>query len=82
MWTGFCFLGAVTFEQLERDHEIQVRAEPEFVNLLRSQGIDSQPSGPVRNFYLTYRPTLLMRLAESIPGLLKHLKIRVQTSEK
>jgi len=26
MWTGFCFLGAVTFEQLERDHEIQVRA--------------------------------------------------------
>ncbi len=26
LWTGFCFLGAVTFEQLERDHEIQVRA--------------------------------------------------------
>jgi hypothetical protein len=35
VWTGFCFLGAVTFEQLERDHEIQVRAEPKFLNLLK-----------------------------------------------
>jgi hypothetical protein len=28
--------------------------KPEFVNLLRSPGIDSQPSGPVRQPYLTY----------------------------
>ncbi len=33
------------------------RTEPVFVNLLRSRGIDSQPSGgPVRQPYFTYRP--------------------------
>ncbi len=41
--------------------------EPKFVNLLRSPGIDSQPGGPVRQPYLTYRPARLHRLAESIP---------------
>ncbi len=41
--------------------------EPEFVNLLRSPGIDSQPGGPMRQPYLTYRPASLHRLAESIP---------------
>jgi hypothetical protein len=41
--------------------------EPLFVNLLRSPGIDSQPGGPVRQPYLTYRPDRLHRLAESIP---------------
>jgi hypothetical protein len=41
--------------------------EPEFVNLFRSPGINSQPAGPVRQPYLTYRPTRLHRLAESIP---------------
>jgi hypothetical protein len=30
--------------------------EPVFVNLLMSQGIDSQSSGPVRQPYLTYMP--------------------------
>jgi hypothetical protein len=30
-------------------------------------GIDSQPGGPVRQPYLTYRPARLHRLAESIP---------------
>ncbi len=37
--------------------------EPEFVNLLRSQGIDSQTGG--------------IDSLESIPGLLKRLQIRV-----
>ena len=49
--------------------------EPEFVNILRSPGIDSQPGGSVRQPYLTYRPAWLHRLAESIPGLLKRLQI-------
>jgi hypothetical protein len=35
------------------------RPEPEFVNLLKSPGIDSQPGGPVRQPYLTYRPARL-----------------------
>jgi hypothetical protein len=48
---------------------ILVRSEPIFVNLLRSPGIDSQPDGPVRQPYLTYRPTKLHRLGELIPGL-------------
>jgi hypothetical protein len=39
-------------------------------------GIDSQPGGPVRQPYLAYRPTRLHRLAESIPGLHKRLQIR------
>jgi len=41
--------------------------EPAFVNLLWSPGFDSQPGGPVRQPYLTYRPARLHRLAESIP---------------
>ncbi len=44
-----------------------ILSEPEFVNLLRSQGFDSQPGGPVRLPYLTYRPAKLQRLAGSIP---------------
>ncbi len=42
-------------------------SEPEFVNLLRRPGIDSQPGGPVRQPYMTYRPFRLHRLAKSIP---------------
>ncbi len=42
-------------------------AEPEFVNLLRSLGIDSQPGGPGKHPFLTCRPARLYRLAESIP---------------
>ncbi len=42
-------------------------AEPEFVNLLRSPGIDSQHGGPVGEPYLTSWPARLHRLAESIP---------------
>ncbi len=52
------------------------RIEPVFVDRLRSPGIDSQPGGPVRKFYLTYRPARIHRLAESIPGLLQGLQIR------
>jgi hypothetical protein len=40
-----------------------------FVNLLRSLGIDSQPGGPVRQPYLSYRPGRLHRLAESNLGI-------------
>jgi hypothetical protein len=43
------------------------RTEPVFVNLSRRPGIDSQPVGPVRQPYLSYRPSRLHRLAESIP---------------
>jgi hypothetical protein len=42
-------------------------AEPEFVSLLRSQGIDSQPGGPALQPYSTYRPVRLHRLTESMP---------------
>jgi hypothetical protein len=41
--------------------------ESEFVHLLRSPRTVSQPGGPVRQPYLTYRPARLHRLAESIP---------------
>jgi hypothetical protein len=47
-----------------------------FVDLLRSPRIDSQPGGPVRQPYLSYRPDRLHRLAESNPGLNKRLQIR------
>ena len=43
------------------------KAEHEFVNLLRSRGIDSQPGGPALQPYLTHRPDRLHMLAESIP---------------
>jgi hypothetical protein len=48
---------------------------PVFVNLLWSPGIDSQPDVPVRQPYLSYRPAILHRQVESIPGLLKRLQI-------
>jgi hypothetical protein len=38
--------------------------------------MDSHPSGPERQPYLSYRPGRLQRLAELIPGLLKRLQIR------
>ncbi len=53
-----------------------MQSEPVFVNLVRSLGIGSQPCGPVRQSYLSYRPTRLHRLAESIPGIHKRLQIR------
>jgi hypothetical protein len=56
--------------------------EPEFINILRSPGIDSQPGRWVRQPYLTYRPAWLHRLAESIPGLLKRLQIRALDSRR
>ncbi len=43
------------------------RAEPVFVDLLRRPGIDSQPGGPVRQPYFSYRPARVHRLAKSIP---------------
>ncbi len=43
------------------------KAEPVFVVIFRSPGIDSQPGGPVRKPYLSYWPARLQRLAKSIP---------------
>ncbi len=48
---------------------------------MRSQGIDSQPGGPVRQPYLMYQPDyidLRNRSLESILWLLKGLQIRAQ----
>ncbi len=56
--------------------------EPEFVNLLRRPGIDLKPGGLVRQPYLTHRPARLHRLAESIPGLLKRLKIWAKPNDR
>jgi hypothetical protein len=53
-------------------------SEPVFVDHLRSPVIDSQPGGPVRQPYFSYRPAEPHRLTESIPGLHKQLQIRVQ----
>ncbi len=36
---------------------MQLKPEPEFVNLLRSPRIDSRPGGQVRQPYLMYRPS-------------------------
>jgi hypothetical protein len=63
------------------------RAEPEFVNLLGRPGIDSQPSGLVRQTYLTHRPDKLHRLAESTPrnrflGSLNVYKFGLSSSNK
>jgi hypothetical protein len=41
-------------------------AEPVFVDLLRTPGVDSQHGGPVRQHYLSYRPARIDRLAESV----------------
>ncbi len=46
---------------------LSLYSEPEFVNILRSPVIDSQPGGPVRHPYLTFRPDRLFRLVEFIP---------------
>ncbi len=58
--------------------------EPKFLNLLKSPEIDSQPGGPVRHPYLTYRTARLHRLAESIPwnrylGSFNYSKFRLWT---
>ncbi len=49
-------------KEKERDFHTRLQlvgSESEFKNLLRSPGIDSQPCGPVRQPYLTYRPARL-----------------------
>jgi hypothetical protein len=53
---------------LSRDF-ITTTAEAIFVNLSRNPGIDSQPGGLVRQPYLSYLPTRLHRLSESILGI-------------
>jgi hypothetical protein len=45
----------------------RICVEPVFDTLLRSPGIGSQPSGPVRQPYLSYWPARLNRLVELIP---------------
>ncbi len=50
------------------EHQLNLRGtEPVFVDLLWNPGIDSQPWGLVRQPYLSYRPTRLRKLEESIP---------------
>jgi hypothetical protein len=51
-----------------------VRPEPEFVYQGAQESIPRQP-------YLTHWPARLPRLAESIPGLFKRLKIRAQAAQ-
>ena len=46
--------------------------EPEFVNLFRGPGINSQPCGPAQQLYMTYRPGI--DSLESIPGSLNVCK--------
>ncbi len=57
-------------------------AELEFVELLRSPGIDSQPGDTVWKPYLMFLPDSYIgwqnRSLESNPGLLKRLQIRAQ----
>ncbi len=45
----------------------ELNSEPKFEKLLRSPGIDSQSGRPLRQPYLTYRPTRSHKMAESIP---------------
>ncbi len=78
---GCICIDACTVHTTPRYFHNQTCSEPEFVNILRSPGIDSQPGGPVRQPYLAYRSARLHRLAESIPwnrfpGVLKRLQIR------
>ncbi len=58
----------------------QTCSEPEFVNILRSPGIDSQPGGPVRQPYLANRRPGYIgwrnRFLGIDPGVLKRLEIR------
>ncbi len=48
---------------------ISSSSEPVFVNLLRSSGIDSQPGGPVRLYYLSYRSARLHRLTDKFTNM-------------
>jgi hypothetical protein len=73
-WVG----GIDTLESIPGPIKRLQTPEPVFVELLRSPRIDSQPGGPVRQPYLTYRPARLHRLAESIPGLFKRLQHQIQ----
>ncbi len=51
---------------------------PEFLNLLRSPGIESQPDGPVRQLYLMYRPA---RRWNRLLGSLKALSNEIDPAE-
>jgi hypothetical protein len=67
-------MGGITRESSRLRLEIKLKdgssycsPEPVFVDLLRRPGIDSQPGGPVRQPYFSYRPARLHRLTTSIP---------------
>jgi len=53
---GFSWVRQYIWMEVDSGGEIHGKAEPVFVNLLRSPGIDFQPGGPVRHPCLTYRP--------------------------
>ncbi len=59
--------GRRVFRETVQKINIPMQTKPEFVNILRSLGIDSQPGRPVRQPCLTHRPARLYWLAESIP---------------
>ncbi len=61
------YIHEVSMYVLKYPHWSKKRFEPVFVDLLRSPGINSQHSGPVRQPYWLYRPARLHRLAVPIP---------------
>ncbi len=75
-WHLACFLDVIFSSQHSASFDIilairhlayKYGLEPVFVDLLWSPGIDSQPGGPVRQPYLSYRPAMLHRQVESNP---------------
>jgi hypothetical protein len=84
MCSQFCLglRGTVARESfLSRKKCSSLSSQPEFVNLLRRPGINSQPGGPIRQPWLTYQAAGLHRPAEVIPWnrlllFLKSLQIR------
>jgi hypothetical protein len=75
LYTGHWTVIRLITNNFSCDRKKWVKAKPEFVNLFRSPGVDSQSGWPVRKPYLTYRNA---RLADSIPGLLERLQIQAQ----
>jgi hypothetical protein len=60
-------VGVFAIDSVRVDPGVPIVAEPVFVNLLRSPGIDSQSDGPVRQPCLSCRPAMLHRQVESNP---------------
>ncbi len=63
----FCIGGKMFWRVRPKTDYKLSSTEPVFVDLLWRPGIDSQPGGPVRQPYFSYRPARLHRLAKSVP---------------